>query len=127
MGNLNLLHSARSLPLHTSVNPRLQALLICWHQEASFPQHRGPALPAVPDSKRAFAPLSKSKNARFPTEGRKTINCYSAGGTRSSVLPRHTEAQCFTLHLLVGELCMYGPRAGIPAPTLSGNPLPCWS
>jgi hypothetical protein len=100
MGTLSLLHSARSLPTHTQVNPRLQALLSCWHQEASLPtKHGGPVLLTVPDSKRALVPPSKSKNTRFPTEGRKAITCYSAGGTRSPIPPSYTEAQCFTLHL----------------------------
>jgi hypothetical protein len=49
--------------------------------EVSLPtEHRGLALLIVPDSKRALAPLPKSKNARFPTKGRKAINCHTAGG-----------------------------------------------
>jgi hypothetical protein len=42
------------------------------YQKASLlTEHGGPALPTVPDSKRALAPSPKSKNTRFPTEGRK--------------------------------------------------------
>jgi hypothetical protein len=80
------------------VNPRLQALLFFWFQEASLPiEHGGPELSTVPESKRALTPLSKSENTRFPTEGRKAITSYSAGSTRSPVPPRYTEAQCFIL------------------------------
>jgi hypothetical protein len=53
-------------------------------------EHGGPALSTVPDSKRALAPLSKSKNTRFPTERKKAITCYSAGSTRSPV-PQGTQ------------------------------------
>jgi hypothetical protein len=93
-----------------------------------FPPHKAwrPSLPTVPDSKRILAPLSKNKNARFPTEGRKAKTCYSAGSTRSPASPRHPEAQCFTLHLPAGESCLSYPRVGIPAPPLSGNLLLCW-
>jgi hypothetical protein len=112
-GAPDLLLSARSLPpCH-----RLQALLFCWHQEAS---HRAwkPSTAHCPDRKES-PHSSKGKNARFPTEGRKAITCYSAGSTRSPVPPRYTEAQLFTLHL-------FCPRTGIPAPPLSGNLLLCW-
>jgi hypothetical protein len=101
-----------------------QALLFCWCQEASLPtEHGNPALPTVPDSKRALLPPSKSKNVRFPTKGKKAITCYSTGSTRSPIPPRYTEDQCFTLHLPAGESCLSCPRAGIPAPPLSGNML----
>jgi hypothetical protein len=76
----------------------------------------------VSESKRALALPSKSKNSRFPTEERKTITCYSAGSIRSSVSPRYTEAQHFTLHLPAGELRLSSTRTGIPGPPLSGNP-----
>jgi hypothetical protein len=98
MGTLNLLLIARSPLPHTQLNPRLQALLFFWHQAASLSteaflptEHRGSALPIVPDSKRALTPLSKSKKARFSFEGRKAMTCYSAGSTRSPVSPRYTE------------------------------------
>jgi hypothetical protein len=70
--------------------------------------------PASPLSLTALAPPSKSDNARFPTEGRKTITCYCTGNTRSPVFSRYTEAQHFTLHLPAGELYFSCPRAGIP-------------
>jgi hypothetical protein len=85
----------------------------------------GSALPTVLDSKTALGPLSKSENAKFPTRGRKAITCYSAGGTRSPVPSRYTEAH-FILHLPAGESCLSHPRAGIPGPPLSGNLLLCW-
>jgi hypothetical protein len=93
-----------------------------------FPPHRAwrPSLPTVPDNQTALTPPSQSKNARFPTEGRKAITCYSAGGTRSTVSPRYTEAQHFTLCLPTGESYLSCSRAGIPAPPLSGNPLLSW-
>jgi hypothetical protein len=52
--------------------------LFCSYEEACLP--RCPALPTVPDSERAPAPLSMIGNARFPTEGRKAIIWYSVGG-----------------------------------------------
>jgi hypothetical protein len=86
------------------VNPRLQALLFCWCQEAFFSkEHRGPAPLTVPGREKAFTFLSKSENARFSNEGRKAITCYSAGSTRSLAPPRYTEAQPFMLHLLAEE------------------------
>jgi hypothetical protein len=75
---------------------------------------------------RALAPQSKSKNARFRTEDRKAITCYSARGTRSTIPPRYTEAQHFVLHLLTRESNLSCPTAGIPATPLSGNPLLFW-
>jgi hypothetical protein len=126
-GTFNLLHSARSLPPHTQENPRFQELLIFWCQEAFLPtEYRGPALPTVPDNKRGLASSSKSKNTSFSTEGKKAETCYSVGGTRSPVLPRHTESQLFTLHLPAGKSCLSCPRAGISAVPPNGNPLPCW-
>jgi hypothetical protein len=93
MGTLNLLHNARSIPPHTQVSPRFKALIICWCQDACLPtEHGGPVLPTFSD-KRALAPPSKSKNARFPTEERKAITCYSAGSTRIPVL--HTAPPCW--------------------------------
>jgi hypothetical protein len=127
MGNLNLLHRARSLPPHTHVNSRLQALLFCWCQEASLPtKHRAPTLSTVPESKRALTPPSKSENARFPTKGIKAITCYCAGSTRSPVPPRYMGAQCFRRYLPTGKPCLSCPRAGIPALPLSSNLLLCW-
>jgi hypothetical protein len=77
--------------------PQAPGFAIFWHQKASLPtEHRCPALPTVPDSKRALTPPPKSKNTRFPTEGRKVITCHTAGGTRSPVPTKHTEAQHFT-------------------------------
>jgi hypothetical protein len=57
----------------------------------------------VTESKRALAAPSKSKIARNLTEGRKAKTCYSSGGHRSPVPPRHMEAHHFILHLLEGE------------------------
>jgi hypothetical protein len=56
-------------------------------------QHSPPSLTTSKPS----LPSLKSKNTRFPTEGWKAINCYSAGGTRSLNSPRYIEAQSFTL------------------------------
>jgi hypothetical protein len=102
--------------------PQTPDFAICWHQEAFLPtEHGGSALPTVPDRKRALTALPKNKNAIFHTEGRKAIIFHSAGDTRSPVLPRHTEPQCFSLHLPAEESLVSCPRAGIPAPPLSGN------
>jgi hypothetical protein len=92
-----------------------------------FPPHRAwrPSIPTASDIKRDFAPPSKSENARFPTDGRKVITCYSAGGTRSPVSPKYTKAQRFTLHLPPGDPWLSCPRTGTPGPPMSGNPL-CW-
>jgi hypothetical protein len=46
------------------------------------------ALPTVPDIKRALAPPSKGKSARFPTERKKAVTRYSADGTRNPVFPK---------------------------------------
>jgi hypothetical protein len=122
MGTLNMLLSAR-IPEWTQT----LSFLFCWWQEAFFPtEHGGPALPTVPDRERALSPPSESENARFPTEGRKTITCYSSGSTRSPFPPRYTEAQCFTLHLPTEESCLSCPRSGVPAPPVSGNLLHRW-
>jgi hypothetical protein len=54
--------------------------LFRWYQESSLPtEHRSQVFPTVPDRQRAFAPLSKSTNARFHTEERKAITCYPKG------------------------------------------------
>jgi hypothetical protein len=50
----------------------------------------------VPDSKRALTPPSKNEKARFPSEGKKAITCYTASDTRSPVSLRYTESQNFT-------------------------------
>jgi hypothetical protein len=94
MSTFNLLHSARSLPTHIQVNPRLRALLICCHQEASLSTEHGCSEHStVSDNKKVLASPSKSKIARVPTEGRKVKICYSAGSIRSPVPPTQTEAQ----------------------------------
>jgi hypothetical protein len=41
----------------------------------------------MPDSRRVLTTPLKSKNTRFPTEGRKAVTCYSEGRTRS-LLPQ---------------------------------------
>jgi hypothetical protein len=71
--------------------PQVQALLFCWHQEApGSPQSmETPALPTVPDSKRAPTPPSKIEKAIFPTEGRKAITCYFAGCTKALFPQEH--------------------------------------
>jgi hypothetical protein len=75
------------------VKLRLQALQFIGTRRLPFPQSTEVQhSPPIPDSKRALTPLPKSKNARFPTKGRKTITCYSAGSTRSPVPPRYIEA-----------------------------------
>jgi hypothetical protein len=124
---LQLATQCQEPPPHIQVNHRLQALLICCYQDTSLlTDHRGPELPTISDIKRAFATQPKSKNATFPTEGRKAKTCYNPGNTRSSVPPRHTEAQDFILHLPAGQLYLSCPRVVIPAPSLNGNPLHCW-
>jgi hypothetical protein len=65
--------------------------------------HRGSALPTVPDNRRGPVPMLKSESVRFPTEGRKTVTCYSVGSTRRPASPRCTEAQRFPWHLPAGE------------------------
>jgi hypothetical protein len=60
-------------------------------------EHGIPALPTVPDSKRALASPSKSENARFHMEGRKAITCYSAGSSRSPV-PQGTQKTSTSWH-----------------------------
>jgi hypothetical protein len=121
--------SSYSVPGHYNYTPKPQApgFAILWCQESSFPtEHEGTALPIVPDTKRALTPLPKSKNDRFPTEGRKTVTYHSAGGTRSPIPPKYTETQCFMMHLPAEESHLSCPRDGIPATPLSGNPLSCW-
>jgi hypothetical protein len=72
--------------------PQAPGFLFCWCPEASLPTEHGiPALPTVPDSKRALTPPSKSEGARFPTEGRKAVTTYSAGSTRRGPLPQGTQ------------------------------------
>jgi hypothetical protein len=109
MDTLNLLLSARSLPPHTQVNPRLHALLV----PGGFPPHRagGQALPTVPDSKRALAPLLKRKSTRFPTEGRKAPLILCRQHWKPCFLKVHST---FTLRLPAGESCLSCPSAGIP-------------
>jgi hypothetical protein len=106
--------------------PQAPGFAIFWHQEASLlTEHRGPALPTVPDSKRTLAPPPKSKNARFPTEGRKAITCHCRQHHKPCP-PKYTEAQHFMLHLPAEESHLSCPRVGMPAPPLSGNLLLCW-
>jgi hypothetical protein len=59
--------------------------------------HRSPLSPTVPDSWRVPLPPSKSKNARFPTEGRKAAACNSVNSTRRPASSKCTEAQHFSL------------------------------
>jgi hypothetical protein len=59
-----------------------------------------------------FSP-PKSNKARFPNKWRKAITCYSAGGTRSPVPPRHTEAQHFMPHLPAEETKSWNPNSSI--------------
>jgi hypothetical protein len=120
-GMLKVQQSARSLPPHTQIIPGIAILLAL----GNYPNQRTwrTVLPTVPDRKRALVPPSKSKNAIFPTKGKKAITCCFAGSTRCLVLPRYTETQHFTLHLSGGELGLSSPRAGIQAPPPRGNPL----
>jgi hypothetical protein len=46
MGILNLLLSAMSPLPYMQVNPKLHALLFCWHQEASLPMVDQSLLPS---------------------------------------------------------------------------------
>jgi hypothetical protein len=106
--------------------PQAPGFAIFWLQGAFIhTEHGGPALPTIPDSKRALAPPPKRKNTRFPSEGRKAITCHSAGSTRNPVPPRYTEAQGFTLHLPAGEPHLSCPRTGI-SDLLTDNRLLCW-
>jgi hypothetical protein len=64
-----------------------------------FKVQRSPVLTTMLDSWRAPISLSKSENARFPTEGRKAVICYSVDSTRRPTSPKCTEAQHFPPHL----------------------------
>jgi hypothetical protein len=81
-----------------------------WHQ-ACFSSTERPSTPHCAWQLESPAPPSKSENARFPSEGRKGVTCYSASDTRISTSPRCTEAQYFTLCLPAGESHLSCPRA----------------
>jgi hypothetical protein len=99
-----------ALPLSSCLSPRI---------------HRDAFLSIVVDSWRISTSPSKTKNARFSTEGRKAVTCYSVGSTRRSASPKCTEAPNFPPRLLAGESSLPSVSVGIPAPPLSGNLLLC--
>jgi hypothetical protein len=104
MDMLNLLHTARSLPPHTQVKPRLQALLICWCQEASLvKKHRGPASPLSLTAREPLFPHQRAKMPHSPLRGGKLKPGTLRVASEALFSPRQTEAQGFTVHFPAGE------------------------
>jgi hypothetical protein len=88
-------------------------------------------------ARESFPPQSKSKNARFPTERRKAITCYSSGSTRSTSQSTQmpTASYCTSLQeshvspvkelesqLLHGVAICYSAGARRPAPHSAQRP-----
>jgi hypothetical protein len=58
-------------------------LPFCECQETCFPKvQKGPVLPTIPNHGRVSPSPLKSKNAKFPTEGRRAITYYSVNGIK---------------------------------------------
>jgi hypothetical protein len=55
----------------------------------------------MPGHRRDFTSPLKSKNTKFPTEGRKAVTCYSVGGTRKPASPRSSEAHAYLQENLI--------------------------
>jgi hypothetical protein len=69
--------------------PLSDNLPFCERQETCFPKaQKGPMVPPILDHRRVPALPSNNKNARFPTEEKKAVTCYSVDIIRRPAFPK---------------------------------------
>jgi hypothetical protein len=112
------------------MNPGLQALLFCWHQEASLPtEHGGPALPNVPDSKRALIPHQRARMQDSSLREGKPYNLLLYRWHQKACVPKvHTALPCRRVLSLLFK--SWNPSSSIEwasaaLQVLGGLPPPC--